>query len=63
MYIFVILVVSHFGFEDWTVVLIAPVPGHYANTPMQYTAIFHCCKNVNFQMKNSNIFHFLLLKH
>ena len=28
---------------------------HYANTPMQYTAIFHGCKNVNFQMKN-NIF-------
>ena len=23
---------------------------HYANTPMQYTAIFHGCKNVNFQM-------------
>ena len=21
---------------------------HYANTPMQYTAIFHGCKNVNF---------------
>ena len=24
--------------------------------PMQYTAIFHSCKNVNFQMKNYNIF-------
>ena len=24
---------------------------HYANTPMQYTAIFQGCKNVNFQMK------------
>ena len=23
---------------------------------MQYTAIFHGCKNVNFQMKNYNIF-------
>ena len=23
---------------------------HYANTPMQYTAIFHGCKNDNFQM-------------
>ena len=23
----------------------------YANTPMQYTAIFHGCKNGNFQMK------------
>ena len=29
---------------------------HYANTPMQYTAIFHGCKNVNFQVKNYNIF-------
>ena len=25
--------------------------GHYANTPMQYTAIFHSCKNVHFRMK------------
>ena len=32
---------------------------HYANTPMQYTAIFHGCKNVNFQMKKYNIFLFL----
>ena len=23
---------------------------HYANTPMQYTTIFHGCKNVHFQM-------------
>ena len=23
---------------------------HYANTPMQYTAIIHGCKNVHFQM-------------
>ena len=23
---------------------------HYANTSMQYTAIFHGCKNVHFQM-------------
>ena len=29
---------------------------HYANTTMQYTAIFHGCKKVNFQMKNTNIF-------
>ena len=29
---------------------------HYANTPMQYTAIFHGYKNVNFQMKKYNIF-------
>ena len=30
--------------------------GHYANTPMQYTAIFHGCKKINFQMKNYIIF-------
>ena len=29
---------------------------HYENTPMQYTAIFHGCKNVYFQMKFSNFF-------
>ena len=28
----------------------------YANTPMQYTAIFHSCQNVNFQMNFFNIF-------
>ena len=27
---------------------------HFVN--MQYTAIFHCCKSANFQMKNSDIF-------
>ena len=27
-YLFVILVVSHFGIEAGTVVLVAPVPGH-----------------------------------
>ena len=32
------------------------IPSHYENTPMQYTAIFHRCKNDNFQMKNSDIF-------
>ena len=29
---------------------------HYANTPMKYTAIFHGCKNVNFQIIKNNIF-------
>ena len=29
---------------------------HYENTPMQYTAIFHSCKNNNFHMKNCDIF-------
>ena len=32
------------------------IKSHYANTPMQYTAIFHGCKNVHFQMKFFNIF-------
>ena len=29
---------------------------HYANMSMQYTAIFHGCKNDNFQMKIFDIF-------
>ena len=29
---------------------------HYANMSMQYTVIFHGCKNDNFQMKICNIF-------
>ena len=29
---------------------------HYENTSMQYTAIFHGCKNVHFQMKFFAIF-------
>ena len=29
---------------------------HHDNMPMQYTAIFHGCKNRNFQMKNCDIF-------
>ena len=29
---------------------------HYANTPMQYIAIFHAYKNVHFQMNFFNIF-------
>ena len=32
------------------------IHAHYANTPMQYTVMFHGRKNVNFQMKNCNIF-------
>ena len=35
---------------------------HYANTPMQYTAIFHGCQNVNFQMIFLKIFFLFLLK-
>ena len=29
---------------------------HYANMSVQYTAIFHGCKNGNFQMKKCDIF-------
>ena len=29
---------------------------HYENTSIQYTAIFHGCKNDIFQMKNCDIF-------
>ena len=31
--------------------------GHYENTPMQYTAIFHSCKNDNFKLKIFDYFH------
>ena len=34
---------------------------HYNDTPMLYIAIFHGCKNDNFQMKNYHIFLFLLV--
>ena len=29
---------------------------HHENMPMQYTAIFHCCKNGKFQMKKCDFF-------
>ena len=29
---------------------------HYAHNPIQYTAILHSCKNVNFQLKNFDVF-------
>ena len=32
------------------------VGNHYANMSVQYSAIFHCCKNDNFQMKSFDIF-------
>ena len=32
------------------------LPKHIANTPMQYTVIFHSCKNTSFQTKNCDIF-------
>ena len=55
MCLFLNLGISHFGFEGRISVLVVPVP-HYANTPMKYTAIFHGCKNGNFQMKNCDNF-------
>ena len=48
--------------KDINIVNKEPHLKHYANTPMQYTAIFHVCKNVNFQMKNCDLFLFLLPK-
>ena len=36
---------------------------HYENTPMQYTAIFHSCKNDNFQMKNCDICSYFCSKY
>ena len=30
---------------------------HYENMPMQYTAIFHGCKNDNFQFNFLDFFH------
>ena len=32
------------------------VLSHYANMSVQYTAVFHGCKNGNFQMKKCEIF-------
>ena len=40
----------------YTVIRNSELNTHYANTPIQYTAIFHGCKNGNFQMKNYKIF-------
>ena len=38
------------------VIMMVSMSVHYANTPMQYTAIFHGCKNVYFQVYFLNIF-------
>ena len=36
---------------------------HYDNTPMQYTAIFHGCKNDNFLLKIFDYFSLFCSKH
>ena len=36
---------------------------HHANTPMQYTAIFHGYKNVNFQMIFLYIYFFIFAEN
>ena len=41
----------------WHLMIDALKVTHYANMSMQYTVLFHGCKNDNFQMKNCNIFH------
>ena len=38
--VFVALVVSHFGFDGWTLVLIASVPGHCQHFTFHITAVF-----------------------
>ena len=43
-------------FTNWVQTKVTPTALHYENTSMQYTAIFHSCKNDNFQMKNCDIF-------
>ena len=35
---------------------LSPLRKHYENMPMQYAAIFHCCKKDNFQKKNCDVF-------
>ena len=35
----------------------------YDNKPMQYTIIFHGCKNGKFQMKHKTIFIFILAQN
>ena len=50
--------------NNWCIKDMKPtVSSHYENTPMQYTAIVHGCKKINFLMKNHNIFSFFALKH
>ena len=55
--LFVVLVISPFGFEDKIFVLVVPVYWsmltlyHYENMSMQYTAIFHGSKNEKFSDK------------
>ena len=41
----------------------SPTKLHYENTPMQYLAIFHGCKNDNFQMKIFDIFAHNIFAH
>ena len=36
---------------------------HYANMPVQYTAIFHGCKNRNFQIKKNVIFFLFFIRY
>ena len=47
--VFIITEVSNIMFNYFSVY-------HYTNMPMEYSAIFHGCKNNNFQMKNCDIF-------
>ena len=43
------------GLSNWNVDSVDKI-SHYANMSVQYTAIFHGCKNGNFQMKKCDNF-------
>ena len=47
------LVYSFLGLKH----LYGALGSHYDNTPVQYTAIFHGCKNANFQFNFFEYFH------
>ena len=49
---------DHFSHSPFNNHLNFSSPLHYANMSVQYTAIFHGCKNDNFQMKIFDIFLF-----
>ena len=50
-------ILSSLQHETFRTILLLVVSNitHYANTPIQYTAIFHGCKNVHFQMNYFNV--------
>ena len=61
---------TKWAFENWVNISVLAIfrlkengtLSHYENTPMQYTAIFHGCKNGNFQLIFFFTFFIFLLK-